>query len=37
MHLFLAKNCVKTSARRLDVNEHLTVTEVSLDKRLIWS
>lgn len=32
MHLFLAKNCVKTSAQRLDVNEHLTVTEVSLDK-----
>ena len=31
MHLFLARDCVKTSAQNLDVNEHLTVTEVFLD------
>ena len=31
MHLFLAKDCVQTSRQHLDVNEHLTVTEVYLD------
>lgn len=31
MHLFLAKDCVQTSAQHLDANEHLTVTEVYLD------
>ncbi len=31
MHLFLAKDCVKTSTQHLDENEHLTVSEVYLD------
>ena len=31
MHLFLAKDCVQTGMQHLDVNEHLTVTEVYLD------
>ena len=31
MHLFLARDCVRTSNQHLDANEHLTVTEVSLD------
>ena len=31
MHLFLARDCVRTSNQHLDANEHLTVTELSLD------
>ena len=30
MHLFLAKDCKKTSSQHLDTNEHLTVTKVAL-------
>jgi len=32
MHLFLAKNCVKTGNQHLDKNEHLTVAEIRLSK-----
>ena len=32
MHLFIAKNCLRTANQHLDANEHLTVTEVCLSK-----
>lgn len=32
MHLFLARNCVKTASQHLDANEHLTVTKACLSK-----
>ncbi len=32
VHLFLAKNCVKTGQQHLDANEHLTVTEICLER-----
>lgn len=35
MHLFLAKDCEKTSAQHLDANEHLTVTEVYLNTAVV--
>lgn len=31
MHLFLAKECVRTSSQHLDENEHLTVAEVDFN------
>ena len=31
MHLFLAKDCKKTSSQHLDKNEHLEVMKVSLE------
>lgn len=31
MHLFLARECIRTSSQHLDENEHLTVTEVDLN------
>jgi hypothetical protein len=32
MHLYLARNCVKVSSQHLDINEHLSVTAVSLEE-----
>ena len=32
VHLFLAKNCEKTGRQHLDANEHLTVTEICLER-----